>query len=124
MPASLIVGARRNPDCVRAVAVALVGTSVAVPLSIRASAPAVAGRSSGSKARAAATASSTCAGTSGQYDETRGAVSVNRRAISARALGEENGPHPQSISNTTVPSAYTSLRRSISSVPTACSGLM
>jgi hypothetical protein len=72
------------------------------PLSVIASsfanAPAVAGRSSGSNDSAAATASSTWLGTSGQRVATLGASWVNRWAISAWVLRAEKGTAPQSIS--------------------------
>src|SRR2546426_214624 len=42
----------------------------------------------------------------------------------AAALGEENGGRPASVSNSTIPSEYRSVRPSTSGEPTACSGLM
>jgi hypothetical protein len=49
---------------------------------------------------------------------------MNRRAIIACAVGAANGVSPASISYSTQPSEYTSVRASSSRWPLACSGLM
>lgn len=78
-------------------------------------------RSSGVGASALSTVRSTTFGTAGP--SRRGVSDVTRLASSRCELEPTNGNSPTSISYTTVPSEYTSLRPSIVS-PMACSGAM
>jgi hypothetical protein len=81
-------------------------------------------RSAGSGASAFRIARSTPSGTVPRTARTLGGGSVNRFMIIACIVGAENGGSPASISYSTEPSEYTSLRASSARSPEACSGLM
>ena len=85
---------------------------------------AVAYRIAGSFASALPTASSTHSGTVSRNACRAGTGSVNAWAMMAWAVGPVYGVRAVSISNSTHPRLYTSLRPSRSTSPLACSGLM
>ena len=85
---------------------------------------AVANRSAGSFASALMTACSTQGGTASRTERSGGTGSVKHFTMIAWAVGPVNGVRPASISYSTHPRLYTSLRPSSSTAPPACSGLM
>jgi hypothetical protein len=65
-----------------------------------------------------------CGGTVFRYVETASGSAVITLATIACAVGPVNGGAPVSISYSTQPNAYTSVRASILRSPIACSGPM
>jgi hypothetical protein len=85
---------------------------------------ALANRSAGSFSSAMSTAASMWGGTVWRWEMSGRGVSVTTFATIACAVGPVNGGSPTSISYSTAPKAYTSLRAVSSRSPIACSGLM
>ena len=81
-------------------------------------------RSAGVLARARCSAAATSAGTAGRSWVMGGGVAVRCWWMMLSTVGPVNGAWPASISYSTQPSAYRSLRPSRSRSPAACSGLM
>ena len=85
---------------------------------------AVAKRAAGSFSSARAIADSRAGGTPDTTDESRGAGAVMCWLATESVVGPVKGWRPLTISNTTHPRLYTSLRPSSLGSPSACSGLM
>ena len=89
-----------------------------------AKAAAVWGRPAGSIARTCWINPLNCAPTSGRKSTTTGGGSVRRRAMVRCGVAAAKGASPVSISNSTQPRLYKSLRPSSAASASACSGLM
>ena len=89
-----------------------------------ANASAVSNRSAGDLASACMMAASMWAGTPPRRSRTEGTGSPKHLAMMARVVAPVYGGSPASISNSTQPSEYTSVRPSSVCSPLACSGLM